>query len=380
MFKAPLKTLNPLLTATQEGNYKGTEGLGAIPFNGIIVAHSNESEWEEFENNRRNEAFIDRVNIVKVPYCLCVSDEEKIYRKLIRESALHDAPCAPMTLRMMAQFSVLTRLKEPGANSSVFSKMRAYDGENLKDVDPKAKPIQEYRDVAGVDEGMEGMPTRFAFKALSKTFNYSPAEIAANRVHLMYVLRQEIMHLQHPREQELLGFINEYLADRYKEYIGKEIQTAFVESYWEYGQNIFDRYVQYADFWSRGDDFRDPDTGEIFDRAALNAELEKIEKPAGIANPKDFRNEIVTFVLRWRAEHAGQNPEWTGYEKLREVIEKKMFANTEELLPVISFTRKGSADEQKKHEDFVNRMMDRGYTENQVRLVVDWFQRVQRSS
>lgn len=379
MFKAPIKTLNPLLTATQEGNYKGTEGLSAIPFTGIILAHSNESEWEEFRNNRRNEAFIDRVNIVKVPYCLRVTEEEMIYRKLIRESALSDASCAPETLHMMAQFSVLTRLNDPGENSTLYLKMRAYDGENLKDVDPRARAIQEYRDEAGVAEGMKGMSTRFAFKVLSKTFNYSTTEVAANPVHLMYVLRQEILHLQHPREEEMLNFISEYLAERYKEYIGKEIQTAFVESYWEYGQNIFDRYVQYADFWARGDDYRDTDTGEIFDRAALNAELEKIEKPAGIANPKDFRNEIVTFVLRWRAEHAGENPEWTGYEKLREVIEKKMFANTEELLPVISFTKKGSADEQQKHEEFVNRMMERGYTENQVRLVVDWFQRVQRA-
>ena len=170
------------------------------------------------------------------------------------------------------------------------------------------------------------------------------------------------------------------MAERYKEFISKEIQTAFVESYSGYGQNIFDRYVQYADFWTRDEDYRDQDTGEMFDRASLNQELEKLEKPAGIANPKDFRNEIVNFVLRWRVEHNGDNPEWTGYEKLREVIEKKMFASTEDLLPVISFTKKSSAEEQQKHEDFVQRMVDRGYTENQVRLVVDWYQRVQRSS
>ena len=380
MFKAPIKTLNPLLTATQEGNYKGTEGLGAIPFTGIVLAHSNESEWQEFQSNKRNEAFIDRVNTIKVPYCLRVSEEEQIYRKLIRNSALVHAPCAPQTLRMMAQFSVLTRLKDPGENSNLHSKMRAYDGESLKDVDPKAKAIQEYRDDAGVDEGMTGMSTRFAFKALSKTFNFSTNEVAANPVHLMYVLRQEVLHLQHPRQDELLRFINEYLAERYKEFISKEIQTAFVESYSEYGQNIFDRYVQYADFWIRGDDYRDPDTGEMLDRKELNQQLEKIEKPAGIVNPKDFRNEIVNFVLRWRAEHLGQNPDWTSYEKLREVIEKRMFSSTEDLLPVISFTKKGSTEDQKKHEDFVGRMAERGYTESQVRLLVDWFQRVQRSS
>ena len=85
--------------------------------------------------------------------------------------------------------------------------MRAYDGENLKDVDPKAKAIQEYRDDAGVDEGMDGLSTRFAFKVLSKTFNYGTSEVAADPVHLMYVLRQEVLHLQHKREEELLSFI-----------------------------------------------------------------------------------------------------------------------------------------------------------------------------
>src|SRR5690348_11033510 len=128
MFKAPIKMLHPLLTATQEGNFKGTEGFSAIPFNGIILAHSNESEWQSFRNNRHNEAFLDRIYIVKVPYCLQVSEELKIYQKLLRNSALSQAPCSPGTLEMMAQFSVLSRLKEP-ENSSLFSKMRVYDGE-----------------------------------------------------------------------------------------------------------------------------------------------------------------------------------------------------------------------------------------------------------
>ena len=170
------------------------------------------------------------------------------------------------------------------------------------------------------------------------------------------------------------------LAPRYAEFIGKEIQTAYLESYSEYGQNIFDRYVTYADFWIQDQEYRDTDTGEIFDRVALNAELEKIEKPAGLSNPKDFRNEIVNFVLRARANNAGKNPLWTSYEKLRTVIEKKMFSNTEDLLPVISFNAKASADEQKKHEDFVNRMVEKGYTHRQVRLLCEWYLRVRKSS
>ena len=381
MFKAPIKVLHPLLTATQEGNYKGTEGFGAIPFDGIILAHSNESEWVAFKNNKNNEAFLDRIYTVKVPYCLRVSDEVKIYDKLLRNSSLSAAPCAPDTLNMMSEFAILSRLKEP-ENSSLFSKMRIYDGENLKDTDPKAKSYQEYRDYAGVDEGMTGLSTRFAFKVLSKVFNFDHREVAANPVHLMYVLEQQIEQEQYPAELEAryMGFIKEFLAPRYAEFIGKEIQTAYLESYSEYGQNIFDRYVTYADFWIQDQEFRDPNTGEILDRNALNDELEKIEKPAGISNPKDFRNEVVNFVLRARAKNAGKNPSWTSYEKLRAVIEKKMFSNTEDLLPVISFNTKSSADEQKKHQNFVNRMTEKGYTEKQVRLLCEWYLRVRKSS
>ena len=380
MFKAPIKVLHPLLTATQEGNYNATEGMSAIPFEGVILAHSNESEWQAFKNNKNNEAFIDRIYIVKVPYCLRVTDEIEIYSKLLKNSSLANAHCAPDTLRMLAQFSILSRVKEP-ENSSIYSKMRIYDGENLKDTDPKAKSYQEYKDAAGVDEGMEGLSTRFAFKILSKVFNFDHSEIAANPVHLMHVLEQSIEQEQFPPEtqERYLRFLKEFLAPRYVEFIGKEIQTAYLESYSEYGQNIFDRYVTYADFWIQDQEYRDPDTGEIFDRASLNGELEKIEKPAGISNPKDFRNEVVNFVLRARANHQGKNPSWLSYEKLRTVIEKKMFSNTEDLLPVISFNPKASKDDAKKHQDFVKRMVERGYTEKQVRLLCEWYLRVRKS-
>lgn len=380
MFKAPIKMLHPLLTATQEGHYNGTEsGFGAMPFQGIILAHSNESEWTKFRNNKDNEAFLDRVNIIKVPYCLRVSDEVKIYEKLIANSELAAAPCAPGTLEMMARFSVLSRLAEPD-NSSLFSKMEIYDGKNLKDKDPKAKSLEEYRDDAGVREGMNGSSTRFAFKILSKVFNYDPSELAANPIHLMHVLEKTLKHeeLGQEEEERRISFIKGILAPDFAEFLGDELQKAYLESYHEYGQNLFDRYIMYADFWLQDKDYRDPDTGEMFDREALNSELEKIEKAAGIGNPKDFRNEVVGYVIRYRADNGGKSPDWTGYEKLREVIEKKMFANTEELLPVISFSKKQTEDEEKKHNDFVQRMTEKGYTKKQVRLAVEWYQRYRR--
>lgn len=309
MFKAPIKVLHPLLTATQESNYVGTENIGAMPFQGIILAHSNESEWQSFRNNRNNEAFLDRVSVIKVPYCLRVQEEEKIYEKLINTSELANAACAPGTLEMLARFSVMTRLREH-ENSDLYAKMRVYDGESLKETDPKAKSILEYRDAAGVDEGMEGLSTRFAFKVLSKTFNYDPKEVGADPVHLMYMLEQAVRHEQFPEEAErrYIEMIKSELGQRYAEYIGNEIQKAYLESYNDYGQNLFDRYLDYADAWVEDHDFKDPDTGQLMDCELLNQELSKIEKPAGIANPKDFRNEVVKFALRARAQNSGKNP------------------------------------------------------------------------
>ncbi len=380
MFKAPIKMLHPLLTATQEGNYVGTENIGAIPFQGIIMAHSNEAEWQSFKTNKNNEAFIDRIYVIKVPYCLRVTEEEQIYDKLIRTSELAEAPCAPGTLEMLARFAVLSRLREH-ENSNLFSKMRVYDGESLKEVDPRARSIQEYRDAAGVDEGMDGISTRFAFKVLAATYNHDTTEIAADPVHLMYVLEQTVRREQLPEEQEkrYIEFIKAELGPRYAEFIGNEVQKAYLESYHDYGQNLFDRYVDYADAWIEDQDFKDPDTGQLLNRELLNQELTKIEKPAGIANPKDFRNEVVKFSLRSRASLGGKNPSWTSYEKIREVIERRMFSQVEDLLPVISFGSKKDSDSEKKHSEFVDRMTERGYTERQVRRLVEWYMRVKQA-
>ncbi|HWK64098.1 MAG TPA: PrkA family serine protein kinase [Rhizobiaceae bacterium] len=380
MFKAPIKVLHPLLTATQEGSYNGTENLGAFPYQGIVVAHSNESEWLHFKNNKNNEAFLDRILVVKVPYCLRVTEEKQIYEKLLRESELANNPCAPEVLEILSRFTVSTRLAEH-ENSPRYTKMRVYDGENLKEIDPKAKSVQEYRDAAGVDEGMTGVSTRFAFKILSQTFNYDTKEVAADPVHLMYILEQAIKREQFPKQTEAayLDFIKSELATRYAEFIGHEIQKAYLESYSEYGQNLFDRYIAYADAWVEDQDYKDPDTGQIFNREVLDSELSQIEKPAGIANPKDFRNEVVKFTLRARAKNNGRNPSWTSYEKLREVIEKRMFGQVEDLLPVISFGSKKDSVTEKQHTEFVQRMMERGYTQRQVRRLVDWYMRVNKA-
>jgi serine protein kinase len=383
MFKAPIKVLHPLLTATQEKNYKGTEGFGAIPFDGLILAHSNESEWDKFSKNPDNVAFLARTHVVRVPYTLRVSQEMKIYEKWKRDSELVDAPTAPNTLEMMAQLAVMSRLMEPD-NSSLWAKMKVYDGENLTATDPKAKRIGEYRKVVKdkeYPEGMSGVHTRWAFKALSATFNYNAKQPGfkpeGNPVHLLAVLDE---HLSKDKSMaadvvaKCRKFIEGDLKPRFAQALGKDIKASYQDSYGEYGQNVFDRYVILADVWLQEQDYRDPDSGEVLDRAAIEKELSAIEKPAGVANPKDFRNEVVNFVLRARAKNNGNNPSWTSYEKMREVIEKKVFDKMDDLLPMISFTKKATAKEQEAHDDFVKRMGSRGYTPGQTKQMVAWYE------
>lgn len=380
MFKAPIKMLHPLLTATQEKNYKGTEAIAAIPYDGIIVSHSNESEWTSFKQNKNNEAFLDRVYIVEVPYCLRTDEEMEIYKKLLSNSKLKEAPIAPNTLHMLAEFCILTRIEDP-ENSSIYSKLRVYNGENIKEKDVHAKSHQEYKDDAPANEGFVGVSTRSAYKILAEVFNFDSQEIAADPVHLLYVLEKYVLKQRYSEEikDDYLEYIKDYLSHTYLRKVEKDIQTAYLDSYGEYGQSLFDRYILFADHWIQDSDFRDPDTNQMFDRQALNKELEKIEKPAEIVNPKDFRHEIVNFALRHRAQNGGKNPDWTSYEKLRRVIEFNMFSKTQDLLPVISFAGHGNKEDKSKHESFVNRMKELGYTERQVRRVVDWQTRASKT-
>lgn len=383
MFKAKIKMLNPLLFAVQEHNYQGTENIGALPFTGIIVAHSNEGEWLKFKGNRENEAFLDRICIVKVPYCLRVDEEIKIYQKMISHSELATAPIAPGTLEILAMFSVMSRLREP-ANSSLWSKLKVYNGENLREKDARAKSYQEYReDSENRDEGFfPAISTRWAFKRLSACFNADAHEVAADPIHMMRVLLTEVeKDTKTEDEAKYKKVIKDIIKEQYYfPMVDREIRAAYLESYADYGQNLFDRYFMWAEKWVNSEDYYDPTTGLTMNKEALDAELSKIEKPADISNPKDFRNEIVNWILRYQARNTGQNPSWKSYEKLKSVIEKTMFTKTEDLLPVISFSKKESSEQDKKHHEFVDRMKLKGYTEKQIRRIVDWYMRVNRSS
>ena len=374
MFKAPLKVLHPLLTATQEHNYNGTESIGNIPFDGIVVSHSNFSEWDVFKAKKGVEAFLDRIYTVRVPYCLRVDEEVKVYKKLLKLSSLHTASCAPQTLEMLAKFCIMSRIDSSDSTMGTRTKIEVYNGNLCKNANNNAKSYSEYLELANKLEGFDGISTRTAYKILSKVYNHDVDEIGADPVHMLYIIKKTIDQEGYSDEvkDSYMSYVDKVLTKDYADFIHKEINTACIDSYSEFGQTMFDRYIHLADSWIQGTDIRDHDTGEVYDKEILEKELSKIEKPAGIANPKDFRNEVVNFTLRYRSKNKGLNPDWRSYEKLKSVIESNMFAKMNELLPILSFNGQGSKSDQNKHEQFVTTMCTLGYTPRQVRRLVEW--------
>ena len=331
MFKDPIDTLNPLLTATQDRQYNGTEAIGALPFEGIILAHSNEAEWGKFKNDKTNEAFIDRCKTIKVPYTLRLTEEKKIYEKYIGGTLLRHRACAPGTTEMQAKFAVLTRLTEPQDKSSAETKMKVHDGERTND--PKAKTLKAYRDEAynaGHREGMKGWSVRDSHKAISDTFNFHAAEgeVSASPIDLMFILQRMIKEQDLPNEtrDHYLLIIEKILKPEYAKMAENHIKEALVESFASYGQGVFERYFKYAELSLEDDDDHiDPFTKTPINKAAITKELESIEKHGNISNAVNFRNEVVRFVNRYQRDHNHEMPDWKGFRKFAEAIEKKIF-------------------------------------------------------
>ncbi len=368
MNKAPLTMLNPLLTATQEHNYNPTESIGSIPFDGLIFAHSNDTEWQKFKNDKRNEAFIDRFSVVDVVYNLRVDEEVKIIRRYLDRSILKDAPVAPHTLDILSKLVVLSRISEDSEKGAV-TKMRVYNGEAMKEKDPNSKTLEEYLALADDKEGFVGISTRDSFKIVSDTFDQDAQEVAADPIGLFKSIGKYAAS-----KGDMIDAIEgakEFLMKEYHKAVTDDISSAYLDCGDDFCQAEFERYITYAQCYIEKQDFRDPETNELITFEQLEKELKKIEEPAQIGNPEGFRYDIVHFADKVRLDK-GQFPRWNEYQKLAKILKDRMSDSLRDMLPVISFSKKSTKEQDHTHTEFVKRMMDMGYTMRQVRRVVDW--------
>jgi serine protein kinase len=380
------KALTCMLDATEEGMFSGIKGVGRFPCDSLILAHLNDSEFIRFKSNPDNVAFISRTNLIEVPYTLRVAEEKKILEKYLAESDYKNYKLAPKTIDLLAEFSVLTRLKPPPENASTISaKMRVYDGQSLKNTDPKAKNLREYREAARKQgdpkEGMVGIDRRIIFDTLSEVFNHNSSrdgEKTADPVQLIAVLRDTITHSPKIGSDEIranyLALVDGHVKTEYLRHIDRTIRAAALDGADGYAQSRFNQYIEWARAWSQGEDYIDPDTQDPVNVEELDTMMkEQIETPGKVSNPEKFRRSIVHYALEYMLQHDGQTPDWTSSQIFRDAMENVIFSQSKDLLEITAFGPKKTAEAAEDHQSFMKNMLNDGRTPKMVQREVRWW-------
>ncbi len=358
MLKTDEKFLYVLLTLSQEQNIK-TGRFSMIYADEVVVSHTNEHEYQAFVGNKKSEALQDRIILVKVPYNLRVSDEIKIYEKLLKQSSLQNVHIAPYTLHVASMFAVLTRL-EPSkkAGMSIMKKLKLYDGEDIEDF--KQKDVRELQEEA-VREGMDGISPRYVINRLSSAL-VKQNTTCINPIDALRALRDGLdQHTSITREERerYLNFINEARKE-YDEIARKEVQRAFVYSYEESAKTLLNNYLDNVEAYCNKTKLRDPITDEEMEPDEQL--MRSIEEQIGITEnaKKSFREEILIRISSLARK--GMTFDYTSHERLKEAIEKKLFADLRDVVKITTSTRTPDKDQLRKINEVVNRLMaEHGY-------------------
>ncbi|HJT55125.1 MAG TPA: LAGLIDADG family homing endonuclease, partial [Ktedonobacteraceae bacterium] len=358
MLKTDEKFLYVLLTLSQEKNIK-TGRFSMIYADEVVVSHTNEHEYQAFVGNKKSEALQDRIILAKVPYNLRASDEVKIYEKLLKQSALQNVHIAPYTLRIASIFAILTRL-EPSkkAGMSLMKKLKLYDGEDIEDF--KQKDIKELQEEA-VREGMDGISPRYVINRLSNAL-VRQNTTCINPIDALRALRDGLdQHTSITREERerYLNFISEARKE-YDEMAKKEVQRAFVYSYEESARTLLNNYLDNVEAYCNKTKLRDPITDEEMEPDEQL--MRSIEEQIGVTEnaKKSFREEILIRISSLARK--GLTFEYTSHERLKEAIEKKLFADLRDVVKITTSTRTPDKEQLRKINDVVNRLMtEHGY-------------------
>ncbi len=352
------KFLYVLLTLSQEQNIK-TGRFSMIYADEVVISHTNEHEYQAFVGNKKSEALQDRIILVKVPYNLRVSDEVKIYEKLLKQSALQNVHIAPYTLRIASIFAILTRLEQSKkAGMSLLKKMRLYDGEDIEDF--KQKDIKELQDEAQ-REGMDGISPRYVINRLSNAL-IKQGVSCINPIDALRALRDGLdQHTSINREERerYLNFISEARKE-YDEMAKKEVQRAFVYSYEESARTLLNNYLDNVEAYCNKTKLRDPITDE--EQEPDEHLMRSIEEQIGISSNavRSFREEILIRISS--LARRGQTFEYTSHERLKEAIEKKLFADLRDIVKITTSTRTPDKEQLRKINEVVDRLMaEHGY-------------------
>ncbi len=369
IFKNEAEYLHTIITATQEKFIPAPGRHGTVYVDTCICAHSNEAEWQKFKGDHTNEAILDRIVVIKVPYNLRLDEEVKIYEKMLSESEYKGVHIAPHTLEIASTFAILTRL-EPTAKCDLMTKLRLYNGEEVVEKGKTLKiNVRELYEESS-REGMFGISTRFIAKAVDNALAESPEGINPINVREQLIAMVKSADMADDTRKQYLEFLQDTLHKHYLELLEKEITRAFVYSFEEQADALFNNYLDHAEAYVNKTRVKDRNTGEelLPDESFLKSIEEQI---AIIGTAADgFRQEVMAYL--WAASRRGEKVSYKSYEPLREAIEKKLMSSVRDMSRIITKSRTRDEEQQKKYDQLVQSMIERGYNEHSAEVVLKY--------
>ncbi len=359
VFKNDVEYLHTIITATQEKSVPSPGKGSMIYFDGVIVAHSNEAEWNKFKSDHTNEAILDRIVKIEVPYCLELDEEVKIYKKILNKSNFK-AHIAPHTIEIAAMFAILSRLT-PSAKVDAMTKLKIYNGEEVVEKGTTKKvDITELREEAGQYEGMKGISTRFIIKAIDNALSDSEFD-CINPLSIMESIIKSVKELDIAADDKkrYLGFIQDSIRKEYNKILEKEISKAFIHSFREQAESLFNNYIDNAEAYVNKSKIKDSSTGE-----ELNPDEEfmrSIEEQIGVydSSAKGFRSDVTSYMFY--IVRKGGELDYTSYEPIKEAIEKKLIASVKDLSRIITKSKVRNKEQVEKYDSMVEEMQNNGY-------------------
>lgn len=368
IFKNETEYLHSVITATQEKIVPAPGRHGTIYVDTVIIAHSNEAEWQRFKADHTNEAVLDRIVTIKVPYNLRLTDEARIYHKMLKKSGFQ-AHIAPHTIEIAAMFSILSRL-EPSQKCDMITKLKIYNGEEVIEKGRTKKiDLRELKEDATF-EGMSGISPRFIMKAIDTALTKSPEGITP--IHIREVLIDMVKDAELPddRRKRYLEYLQDTIHKAYLEILEREITKAFVFAYEEQAETLFQNYLDHAEAYVNKTSLKDRNTREELqpDEEFLKSIEEQI---AIIGTAADgFRQEVIAYL--WSAGRRGESISYKSYEPLKEAIEKKLMESVREISRVITKARTRDEDQRGKYEALVENLLANGYNESTAEVVLKY--------
>src|SRR6266481_5423485 len=370
VFKNETEYLHAMITATQEKVIPAPGRHGLVYVDTVIAAHSNEAEWQKFRADHTNEAILDRIVVVRVPYNLRLSEEVKIYQKIIRNSDFR-AHVAPHTLEIASMFAILSRL-EPNNKCDLMTKLKLYNGEEVVEKGKTKKiDFQELREDAK-REGMSGISTRFIMKALDNALSDNVEGNCINPINVREALINMVKEGDFPDDTRKmhLEFLQDVLHKEYLEVLEKEITKAFVYSYQEQAEALFQNYLDHAEAYVNKTRVKDRNTKEELqpDEGFLKSIEEQIAIIGSAA--EGFRQEVIAYL--WASSRRGERVSYRSYEPLKEAIEKKLMTSVRDMSRIITKARTRDEEQTDKYHAMVKNLLENGYCESCVDVVLKY--------